>query len=80
MLHLKDMKVKKEFTGNGENMGEWMALFPYMSSAGEGILNIDQIINIAKNIGIEHYFVEHDMVANPAVELKKSATYVSNLI
>jgi sugar phosphate isomerase/epimerase len=76
MLHLKDMKEKRQFAGDGGSMGDWMPLFPLMASAGEGVLDLKQIVKKAKEIGVEHYFVEQDMVADPQVALKKSLIYL----
>ena len=80
MLHLKDMKEKKQFAGDGGNMGEWMPLFPLMASAGDGVLDLKRIIETAKKVGVEHYFVEQDMVANPSVALKRSQQYLVSKI
>lgn len=80
MLHLKDMKEKRQFAGDGGTMGDWIPLFPLMASAGEGVLDLKGIVNKAKEIGVEHYFVEQDMVANPQIALKKSLVYLEKEI
>lgn len=77
MLHLKDMKEKKQFAGDGGSMGDWMPMFPLMASAGDGVLDLVGIVKKAKEIGVEHYFVEQDMVANPQVALKRSADFLT---
>lgn len=76
MLHIKDMKEKKTFAGDGGGMNDWMPMFPLMASAGEGVLNVAEIIKVAKKVGVEHYFVEQDMVANPEIALGKSALFL----
>lgn len=58
MLHLKDMKEKTQFAGDGGSPKEWIPLFPFMASAGDGVLDLVSIVKKAKEIGIEHYFVE----------------------
>ncbi|MCP9753809.1 twin-arginine translocation signal domain-containing protein [Lacihabitans sp. CCS-44] len=76
MLHLKDMKEKKEFSGDGGNASQWIPLFGNMTTAGDGILDLKGIIKKAKEIGVEHYFVEQDMVASPEIALKRSLDFL----
>ncbi len=76
MLHIKDMKEKKQFSGDGGDFSQWMPLFPYMASAGEGVLDIKGIIKKSKEIGVEHYFVEQDMVTSPEIALKSSLNFL----
>ncbi len=76
MLHLKDMKEKKEFSGDGGNASQWIPLFSNMTTAGDGVLDLNGIIKKAKEIGVEHYFVEQDMVASPEIALKRSLDYL----
>jgi sugar phosphate isomerase/epimerase len=79
MLHLKDMKERKRFSGDGGNSGEWIELFPFMTTAGDGVLDIRSIVSQAKRSGVEHYFVEQDVVANPDVALKRSYDFIAAL-
>jgi sugar phosphate isomerase/epimerase len=79
MLHLKDMKEKKTFSGDGGSVDQWISLFPYLSSLGEGVMDIPGIIRAAKKNGVEHYFIEEDLVANPSVALDISAKYFNKL-
>ena len=76
MLHLKDMKEKKQFAGDGNNVQEWFPMFPLMTSAGDGVLDVGEIVKKAGETGVEHYFVEQDMVADPQTALKKSADFL----
>jgi sugar phosphate isomerase/epimerase len=76
MLHLKDMKEKKEFSGDGGNASQWIPLFGNMITAGDGVLDLKGIVNKAKEIGVEHYFVEQDMVANPEIALRRSLDFL----
>jgi sugar phosphate isomerase/epimerase len=80
MLHIKDMKAKKEFEGDGGNAAQWIPLFGNMTTAGNGVLDLEGIIKKAHEIGIEHYFVEQDMVADPTVALKKSFDYLKGKV
>lgn len=79
-LHLKDMKERRQFKGDGGDPGQWMELFPLMTAAGDGALDLKGIVAEGKKVGIEEYIVEQDIVADPQVALKRSADYVSKLI
>jgi sugar phosphate isomerase/epimerase len=80
MLHLKDMKEKKTFSGDGGNAEQWIPLFPFMTTAGDGVMDLKGIVKKAKEIGVEHYFVEQDMVASPELSLQKSLDYLKTKI
>jgi sugar phosphate isomerase/epimerase len=79
LMHIKDMKEDKRFSGDGGDAGQWFQLFPYITSAGEGVLDLPTILSTAKNSGVDHFFVEQDMVANPEVALGKSFEYLNSL-
>jgi sugar phosphate isomerase/epimerase len=80
MLHLKDMKEKKQFAGDGGGMNDWIPMFGLMASAGDGVLDLQGIVKKAKEVGVEHYFVEQDMVQGPEVALKRSVDYLKSKI
>ena len=73
------MKEKKQFSGDGGDSNQWIELFPYMTIAGDGVMNLRAIIEPAKKSGVKHFFVEQDVVANPDVALKRSFDYVKAL-
>ncbi len=75
-LHIKDMKEKKRFSGDGNDARQWYELFPYMTSCGEGVMDLKGIMAAAAKASVKHYFVEQDLVADPDVSLKKSADYL----
>jgi sugar phosphate isomerase/epimerase len=79
MLHLKDMKERRQFKGDGGDPSQWIELFPYMTSVGDGVLDIKGIVSQGRRSGVEHFFVEQDMVANPQVALKRSADFLLKL-
>ena len=79
MMHIKDMKQKVRFSGDGGEAGQWISLFPNMCSAGEGVIDLPNILKVAKENGMEHFFVEQDMVASPEIALKKSFNYLKGL-
>ena len=73
------MTEKIRFSGDGGGPSQWMELFPYMTSAGDGILDIPSIIAVGLKQGVQHFYVEQDMVANPEVALAKSFDYLKNI-
>jgi sugar phosphate isomerase/epimerase len=79
MLHLKDMKERRRFKGDGGDPSQWIELFPYMTSVGDGVLDIKGIVSQGRRSAVEHFFVEQDMVANPQVALKRSADFLLKL-
>ncbi len=79
LMHLKDMKKKVRFAGDGGDPAQWIELFPYMTTAGDGVLDIPSIITKAKSSGVRHFFVEQDMVAAPEIALKRSFDYLAKI-
>lgn len=79
LMHVKDMKEKKRFSGEGGSPNEWVELFPFMTTAGDGVLDIKSIVSKGRTIDVKHFFVEQDMVAEPEIALKKSFDYLRSL-
>lgn len=79
LMHVKDMKEKKQFSGDGGDSGQWIELFPYMTTAGDGVIDLKMIIAQAQKSGVKHFFVEQDMVNEPEVALKRSIDYLKML-
>lgn len=79
LMHVKDMKEKVRFSGDGGNPSQWIELFPYMTTAGNGVLDLKGILTAAKEAGVKHFFVEQDMVAEPETALKNSISYLKGL-
>lgn len=79
LIHLKDMTELTRFSGDGSVSTEWLSLFPYMTTAGSGILDVAAIVAKAREIGIEHFIVEQDLVADPDVSLRKSIDFLLSL-
>ena len=71
------MKEKLTFDGDGENPQQWYKLFPNMTSCGDGIAELESIIETAKKVGVKYFYVEQDMAKNPEIVLKKSIDYLS---
>lgn len=79
LLHIKDMQEAKTFSGDGGDASQWMELFPYMCSAGEGVMDLSGIIAAAEAGQVKHFLVEQDLVANPQVALGTSLQYLKGL-
>lgn len=79
LLHVKDMREKKTFPGDGGNMGEWMGLFPYLADAGDGVLDLSGILCEAKKSGAKHFLLEKDLTPDHVNALQKSFDYLSAL-
>lgn len=79
LMHVKDMAKNVRFSGDGGDSKQWIELFPYMTTAGSGVLDLKNILTKAKASGLEHFIVEQDMVADPQIALKKSFDYISTI-
>lgn len=79
LMHVKDMAKEVHFSGDGGNAKQWIELFPYMTTAGNGVIDLKTILAKAKATGVKHFFVEQDMVAEPEIALKKSFDYLAAL-
>lgn len=79
MLHLKDMAKAVRFSGDGGDSQQWIELFPHMTTAGDGVLDLRSIIQSAQRAGVRHFIVEQDRVAAPERALRRSIDYLSKL-
>ena len=79
MMHVKDMKPITYFAGDGSDAPQWIELFPKMTTAGDGDIDLNAILKTAKENGVKHFFVEHDMVQQPEIALKRSFDYLRNI-
>jgi sugar phosphate isomerase/epimerase len=79
MMHIKDMKEKKYFSGDGSTFTQWIELFPYMTTAGDGVLDVASIVKKAKSTGVTHFFVEQDRVDQPEIALKRSIDFLKKV-
>jgi hypothetical protein len=41
-----------DFSGDGSDPSQWMELFPYMTSVGNGVIDIASIIRTGEKIGV----------------------------
>ena len=79
LMHVKDMKKKVRFSGDGGNPKQWTELWGEMTTAGDGVLDLKNILSVAKENGLAHCVVEQDIVAQPEIALKKSFDYLASL-
>ena len=79
LIHIKDMSEDVRFSGDGGDPSQWMALFPYLTNAGSGVLDLEDILSFALRSGVEHFIVERDLAPDPEGDLSKSIGYLKNL-
>jgi sugar phosphate isomerase/epimerase len=79
LMHIKDMSKKVRFSGDGGDSKQWIELFPYLTDAGSGVLDLKTILSHAKKSGVEHFIVERDLAPNPNEALEKAFKYLSHL-
>ncbi len=79
MMHVKDMKPITYFAGDGSDAPQWIELFPKMTTAGDGDIDLDTILKTANANGVKHFFVEQDMVQQPEIALKRSIDYLKTI-
>jgi hypothetical protein len=51
------MKEAKRFSGYGGDVAQRISLFPYMTSCGEGFLDLSKILTVAEQNGVEYFFL-----------------------
>jgi sugar phosphate isomerase/epimerase len=78
LMHIKDMTKQVRFSGDGGDSKQWIELFPYMTSAGNGVLDLKTILSHAKKSGMEQFIVEQDRVDDTSA-LSKSCSYLASL-
>lgn len=79
LLHIKDISEAKTFAGDGGTPSEWMSLFPYLTDAGDGVLDLPGILKQAKKSGVKHLFLEKDNTPDFQSALMRSYNFLSSL-
>jgi sugar phosphate isomerase/epimerase len=79
LLHLKDMAKAVHFSGDGGDAQQWIELFPHMTTAGDGVLNLRAIVQQAIRAGVRHFIVEQDRVEQPERALRRSHDFLAAL-
>lgn len=79
LIHLKDMKQRVRFSGDGGDASQWTQLFPYITNSGQGVLDIPRIVDAARRSGVEHFIVEFDQAEDAEGTLKANQQFLSQL-
>lgn len=79
LMHLKDMKETVRFQKNGEDSREWFSLLPAITSCGDGVLNLKEIVKTAKKMGVKRFFVEQDIAPQPKLSLQQSHHFLDRI-
>ena len=79
LMHIKDMTEVVHFEGDGGDPSQWIALFPYMTDAGKGVLDLKTIVAHASKSGVEHFYLERDLAPQANETLEQSFHYLSAL-
>ena len=79
LMHVKDMSKEVRFSGDGGDPQQWMELFPFLTDAGSGVIDLEKIIPSAQKSGIEHFIIERDLAPNGLEDLKNGFNYLKKL-
>jgi len=79
LMHVKDATKRVRFSGNGGDRSQWIPLFPYMTTAGNGVLELPRILSRARSNGVAHFYVEQDLAPEPEKALGASIGYLRTL-
>jgi sugar phosphate isomerase/epimerase len=79
LMHVKDMKTIKTFSGDGGSPKEWMEIFPQITTLGTGEVPLDSIIAAATKNGVKHFFIEYERAPSPEITFKESLDYLTSL-
>ena len=79
LMHVKDMAKRVRFSGGGDDPAQWEELFPFMTTAGNGVLDLRSILSHARRCGVRHFYVEQDLAPHPEQDLRKSFRYLGAL-
>jgi sugar phosphate isomerase/epimerase len=50
-----------------------------MTTAGAGVLDLPRILGRAKRAGVQHFYVEQDLAADPRAQLGASLRYLRDV-
>src|SRR5688572_8314921 len=79
LMHVKDMSKEVRFSGDGGDPQQWMELFPFLTNAGSGVLDLKKIIPHAQKSGVEHFIIERDLAPSGLDDLKNGLNYLKDL-
>lgn len=76
---IKDLSKAVRFSGDGGDQQQWFELFPFLTDAGSGLMDMKSILESAQKNDVEHYFVERDLAPNAKEALKNALRYLKAL-
>ncbi len=79
LMHVKDMTKLMKFSGDGGNPQQWVELFPYITDAGLGVLDLKTILEHAQRSGVDHFIIENDVVTDPKKSLTQGIKFMSSV-
>lgn len=79
MMHVKDMKKQVRFAGDGGDPKQWVELFPYITDAGSGVLDLSLILSHAKKSGVDYFFLENDAITDLTASLENGYRFLSTV-
>lgn len=79
LMHVKDMTKQVRFSGDGGSPQQWIELFPFITDAGNGVLDLKNILSHASKSGLEHFIIENDVVTDARKSLQQGFDFLSNL-
>ena len=79
LMHLKDMTELVRFEGDGGDPSQWIPLFPKMADAGSGVLDLANILKVARQTGVDHFYLERDLAPNADATLNASYNFLSSV-
>ena len=79
LMHIKDMVQRVPVPDDMNNPQAWMALFPHISDAGDGVLDLTAIIGQGLKSGVQHFLLERDLAPNPVETLQHSYQHLAGL-
>jgi hypothetical protein len=78
-MHIKDMAQRFPPPDNMNNPQAWIALFPHITDAGSGILDLAAMIGQGVASGVEHFLLERDLAPDPIATVQKSYQHLAAL-
>lgn len=79
LMHIKDMSELVHFAGDGGDPSQWIELFPHMTDAGSGVLDLAAILSQAHASGVEHFLLERDLAPDLDKTLEDSYRFLASV-
>lgn len=79
LMHIKDMTQRFPVPDDMNNPRAWIALFPHISDAGDGVLDLTALVSQGIKSGVQHFLLERDLAPKPRETLQKSYQHLAGL-